>query len=84
MLYRIAATFGMPPARQTDDYKMCWAIDLKHHDGSIAQFGDYKGGLLINFDGSKSASTDWLELVNYLAGFNCLHTFDGIIAGTTA
>ena len=81
LLYRITVTFGMPPPRVLDCYKQCWEVDLKHIDGSILRFSDWKGGASTRFDGSTDASRDGLKLLNFLIGLKCLHTYDGIRAG---
>jgi hypothetical protein len=36
------------------------------------------------FGGSKEASENALELVNYLVGSKCAHTYDGVLAGCSA
>jgi len=85
LFYRLAATFGMPPPVETDGYKVCWEINLQHYDGSSTlEFYDYKGAAKARFFGSDDASEDALKLINFLVGMECLHTYDGIVAGTIA
>ena len=85
LFYRLAATFGMPPPVETDGYKVCWEINLQHCDGSSTlEFYDYKGAAKARFFGSDDASEDALKLINFLVGMECLHTYDGIVAGTIA
>ncbi len=85
LFYRLTVTFGMPPAREQDGYKSCWEVDLKYHDGpSVLSFYDYKGGANMRFFGTSKASDEALKLMTYLFGMKCLHTYDGIVAGTEA
>ena len=85
LFYRLAATFGMPPPVETDEYKVCWEINLQHCDGSSTlEFYDYKGVAKARFFGSDDASEDALKLINFLVGMECVHTYDGIVAGTIA
>jgi hypothetical protein len=85
LLYRITATFGMPPPSEDDGYKTCWAVELLNHDRvSVLSFQDYKGAADVRFYGTADASVDALKLLSYLAGMKCVHTYDGIIAGTAA
>jgi hypothetical protein len=75
----------MPPPKEGDGYKSCWAVDLQHCDGaSVLSFRDYKGAAAARFYGSTEASADALKLLNFLVGENCRHTYDGIVAGTAA
>jgi hypothetical protein len=69
LLYRISATFGMPPAEECDGYKSCWDACLHHEDGySTVSFGDSKGGSTVKYYGTNKASDDALNLLNYLVG----------------
>ncbi len=74
----------MPPSRETDCYKICWEVELKHIDGSVLKFCDWKGSADTRFDGSTDAGSDGLKLLNFLIGLKCLHTYDYTIAGTMA
>lgn len=75
----------MPPPKEDDGYKTCWTVVLKHcDDTSILSFQDYKGAAGVGFEGTTDASVDALELVNFLIGMNCLHSYDGTVAGTIA
>jgi hypothetical protein len=85
LFYRLTVTFGMPPPREVDGYKSCWTVDLRHMDGvSVLTFQDYKGAADVRFCGTAEASVGALKLLNFLAGMNCVHTYDGIVAGTIA
>ena len=86
LYYRISVLFGMPSARRTDGYKSCWEVELRHIDGtSILRLYDSEGAAAVGFNGlDGSASNDGLELINFLVSLNCLHTNDGIRAGTVA
>ena len=85
LLYRLTATFGMPPPVKFDDCKSCWHIDLRHKDGcSKVVFRDGKGAASVSFWGTTEASSDAVKLVNFLVGMNCLHPYYGTLAGTAA
>lgn len=85
LLYRLTVTFGMPPPREDDGYKTCWMVDLRHRDGvSVLSFQDLKGAADARFHGTTEASVDALKLLNFLIGMKCPHTYDGIVAGTSA
>ena len=85
LLYRLTVTFGMPPPRETDGYKSCWQIQLLHRDGvSILNFSEHKGAASARFYGATDTSVDALELLNFLVGMNCPHTYDGVVAGAIA
>ncbi|OCK73620.1 hypothetical protein K432DRAFT_447735 [Lepidopterella palustris CBS 459.81] len=86
LYYRISVLFGMPPALETDGYKCCWEVELKHIDGeSILRLYDSKGSAAVGFSGfDGSASDDAFELINFLVSLDCLHTYHGIKAGTRA
>jgi hypothetical protein len=47
-------------------------------------FHDYKGWCSVFFGGSKEASENALDLVNYLVGPKCAHTYDAVLAGCSA
>jgi hypothetical protein len=82
LYYRVATTFGMPPAHPTDAYKVCWKAILQHKDGTSRLYlNDWKGNAHSSFSGTKEAREDALELLNFLTGLNCPHPF-GHIAGS--
>jgi hypothetical protein len=83
LYYRISILFGMPPAKETDGYKCCWEVRLRHRDGeSELRLYDSKGAAAVSFEGY--ASDDGLELVTFLTSVDFAHTYDGIRAGTMA
>ena len=85
LLYRIACIFGMPPQKECDGYKSCWGVCLRHCSGaSNLVLDEHKGAISVHFQGSSEDSQDALGLINLLVGTECLHTYDGIIAGTIA
>jgi hypothetical protein len=45
---------------------------------------DYKGSATAAFYGSEEAAENALELINYLVGPTCAHTYDGCVAGCQA
>jgi hypothetical protein len=69
LLYRITATFGMPPAEAGDSDMAPWVVNLYHQDGdSNVTFGDDKGFARVYFFGTRKPSNDALRLLNYLVG----------------
>ena len=75
----------MPPPRESDGHECCWTTILRHRDGiSNLEFYDYKGAAQARFDGTTEASSAAVKLVNLLAGMDCLHPYDGTLAGTMA
>ena len=85
LYYRLTIVFGMAPMGDLDGYKVAWEVRLKHNDGgSVLSFMDYKGSSTVSFEGTTDASEDALRLLNYLISSDCLHTYDGIVAGTIA
>lgn len=85
LYYRLSVLFGMPPAVETDSYKVCWETTLKHADGSnYLELGDYKGSVRARFWGSEVASQDGLKLISHLVWPNLQHTYDSTIAGLQA
>jgi hypothetical protein len=85
LYYRIVVTYAMPPSVEVQ-YPVChWKMKLKHIDGiSLLECKDSKGQAHVKFTGTAEASEDALGFLNYLTGEKCLHTYDGIIAGTVA
>lgn len=87
LLYRLTATFGMPPPRETDRYKSCWDCAIKFDDDdddSVGRIMDWKGTISLSFEGTITASKEFVKLINYIVGYKCLHSYDGIVAGTVA
>lgn len=85
LLYRLTVVFGMPPPRESDGYKCCWEVELRHSDGgSVLRLGDYKGAANASFYGAKEASDDALQLLNFLTQLECPHTYDNTVAGRPA
>ena len=85
LLYRTTIIFGMPPADESDGYKCCWKLMLRHHSGNgTLELDEHKGCPCARFSGSKDASDDALDLINFLTYLKMPHTYDGIIAGTIA
>jgi hypothetical protein len=98
MLYRIIAIFGMPSGevlgQRMDGYKVCWdtALVLKDPKGELDEDGvdallmlhDYKGGFSMKITGTKKGVELAFELLDYLVGKECVHTYDGIVTGTRA
>jgi hypothetical protein len=73
----------MLPAKETDGYKCCWEVELRHKDGKgMLRLYDSKGAAAVGFSGY--ASDDGFELVNFLASLDCFHTYDKTRAGTMA
>jgi hypothetical protein len=75
LLYRITATFGMPPVLQTYGHAYRWVVSL-HHKDCVSWFniGECKGRPWVYFDGSDLASDDALRLLDYLVGPNFEHS----------
>ena len=94
LLYRTTVTLGPPPSdmmdRYLDGYKCCWHTVLVMPDerqGKIVNrltLGEHKGAATCNFWGTKEGSQKALELLNYLLGKDCAHSYDAILAGRQA
>jgi hypothetical protein len=71
MLYRITATFGMPPSADEYLFEEAWGVCLQHEDGvSVLTFVEPGASVYMEFQGNKKASDDALSLVNYLLEVN--------------
>ena len=85
LLYRASVIFGMPPQNETDGYKCCWELLLQHSSGKgTLELGEHKGCPSARFHGTKAASNDALDLINFLTYVKMPHTYDGTVAGTIA
>ena len=94
LLYRLAATFGPPPSdvmeQRLDGYKCCWDTLLVLKEEAQTPIvnhltlGEHKGSAKFAFFGTKEGSEKALELVNYLVGKECAHSYDNVLAGRQA
>ena len=98
LLYRLVVTFGPPPVEQRlDGYQCGWEVHLvlkeeeepagvpdKEASKSYITFCDYKGSAHCDFVGTNDAEERVLELINYLIGENCAHSYDRVLAGRRA
>ncbi|KAH7028427.1 hypothetical protein B0J12DRAFT_789803 [Macrophomina phaseolina] len=78
LLYRITANFGAPPYTENDVYKCAWSFTLWNCDDPTCslEIRDYKGRPQAHFRGGKQASTEALQLFEWLTGENCPHSYD--------
>ena len=73
-----------------DRYKGCWhsMLVLKDEEqGSITDhltLTEHKGSAQCWYVGTKEGSQKALELVSYLVGMKCVHSYDGVLAGRQA
>ncbi|KAJ9609200.1 hypothetical protein H2200_006972 [Cladophialophora chaetospira] len=85
LYYRVTTIFGMPPSDENDGYKVAWWAHLTYKDGkSRLDIGDWKGHASTNYYGNAEGRESALALLNFLTGLNCPHTYDGVLAGTSA
>lgn len=97
MLYRLTVTLGPPPSKfmesMLDGYKCCWNSLLvlrEEADSGEAKIvnhlsiGEHKGSVSVHFSGTKEGSDKMLELLNYLVGDDCAHSYDGVRCGQQA
>ena len=94
LLYRLTLTLGPPPSdmmeRHLNGYKCCWdsLLVLKDEkEGTITDhltLDEHKGSAKCSYVGTKEGSEKALELVKYLVGKECAHSYDGILAGRAA
>lgn len=94
-LYRIACSFDVRPViAGPEGYKVAWQVTFKHNaTGQILTLYDYKGGFSFGSTYGTMARTehpnpafldDVMDLLNYLSGDDCVHPYDGVVAGSVA
>jgi hypothetical protein len=78
LLYRITANFGVPPYTEDDSYKCAWSFTLWNSDDPTCNLKiyDHKGWPQADFCGGHKASTEALQLFDWLTGENCPHSCD--------
>lgn len=78
LLYRIIANFAAPPCTEEDGYKCAWSFTLWKRDDRTCRLEicDHKGSPQANFRGKERASTEALQLLEWLTGNNCPHPYD--------
>lgn len=92
LLYRLMAVFGTPPSNEeVDGYKSIWSYTLHWVPGQEDNrkrgrfvLSDYKGSWSFHFYGPEEASRSALDLLEWLAGDNVPHPYDGVVAGNQA
>jgi hypothetical protein len=84
LLYRIIASFGVPPS--TDNGLTLWSYTLLSCEDSTCQLRvrDHKGWPEAHFRGGEKASTEALQLLEWLIGENCPHPYDYTPCGGSA
>lgn len=78
LLYRIVANFAAPPSTWGDPYKCAWSFDFWNRDdpSCLLTITDHKGAPMASFCGNGQASTEALQLIEWLTGMNCMHSYD--------
>ena len=86
LLYRITASFAAPPCTEDDVYKCAWSFTLWNRDDPTCslEIYEHKGWPQAYFRGGGQASTEALQLLEWLAGENCPHSYDYTPAGRHA
>ena len=97
MLYRLVVTLGPPPSKfmetRLDGYKVCWDAMILLREEADAEGAkivnhldlyDYKGWPSCQFAGTRDGERKMLELLNYLVGEDCAHSYDGVRCGEHA
>ena len=94
LLYRLCATFPLKvDCSNIDRYKCIWTVNLTHKaTGFEAEFGEHKAAVLcapgqipppVSAE-QRAFTEDLKQLVTYLCSPECLHTYDGCVAGSVA
>ncbi|KAI7785382.1 hypothetical protein LA080_007218 [Diaporthe eres] len=85
LLYRIVTTFGAPPNTEEDGYKCAWSFTLlnKEDPTCALEIHDHKGWPQATFSGGERASTEALQLLDWLIGENCPHMYNYTLFGCT-
>jgi hypothetical protein len=78
LAYRVMATFGAPPYTKDDAYKCVWSFALWNCEDTtcMLEIFDHKGWPEARFRGGHKASTEALQLFDWLTGENCPHPYD--------
>lgn len=86
LLYRIVVNFGAPPSTNTDGYKSGWEFIIRNRDDPKCslRISDHKGWAQAIFYGGRKASTEALQLFDWLTGDNCPHSYDYTPCGASA
>ncbi|KAL2281242.1 hypothetical protein FJTKL_11687 [Diaporthe vaccinii] len=86
LLYRIVTTFGAPPNTEEDGYKCAWSFTLlnKEDPTCALEIHDHKGWPQATFSGGERASTEALQLLDWLIGENCPHMYNYTLCGRPA
>jgi hypothetical protein len=86
LLYRITSNFAAPPCTQNDAYKCAWSFTLLNSDDPTCrlEISDHKGRPEAHFRGGEKASTEALQLFDWLTGTNCPHPYDYTLCGRHA
>lgn len=86
LLYRMTVTFAAPPSTVTDLYKSDWTFVLWNCEDPICclEISDNKGWPTASFTGREKANAEALQLLDWLIGNNCVHSYDYTLCGRHA
>jgi hypothetical protein len=88
-LYRLLCLFPCKVKSEGPEaYKLVWSVSLQHKATGLSfTFYEWKGGFTcghLNETEPKAFIKDVMELLNLLASDQCLHPYDGVVAGSVA
>lgn len=84
--YRIMVNFAAPPCTEEDGYKCGWSYHFWNQDDPTCSLviREHKAWPEAHFRGSEQASMEALQLLEWLAGNNCPHSYDYTPCGRQA
>lgn len=85
LLYRILCNFNVAP-KTGNECKSCWSYTFRNTDDRTCSLmiSEWKGAPVAHFRGSETASTEALQLLEFLTSENCLHPYHYTRCGRVA
>ncbi|KAI0398715.1 hypothetical protein F4802DRAFT_592359 [Xylaria palmicola] len=78
LVYRIITNFAAPPCTDVDRYGCAWSYIFWNQEDPTCwlQIYEHKAWPVAYFCGGKKASNEALQLLEWLSGENCSHSYD--------